>query len=123
MNTTTAPHPVLQSASFVIAFTGEGAAAYVVHGGWEAMLLRFAQEAIDYTLTALPGPEHVNAEEWALWLENFDDLDEWGGDESSEPYCFTSVVGEITRVAIYRLQPAADGVRACGEAQQKGTTK
>jgi hypothetical protein len=108
MNTATAPHPVLQSASFVIAFTGEGAAAYVVHGGWEAMLARFAQETIGSPVTDLASRTHPNHSEWFLWLEGLNDLDEWSTDEGNLPYCFTSVVGEISRVAIYRL--STDGV-------------
>jgi hypothetical protein len=103
MNTATAPHPVLQSASFVLAFTGEGAAAYIVHGGWEALLAHFAQETIGSPVGDLASRTHPNHSEWCLWLESLNDLDEWSGDESSQPYCFSSEVGEISHVAIYRL--------------------
>jgi hypothetical protein len=108
MNTATAPHSALQSASFVIAFTGEGAACHVVHGGWQAMLERFAAETIGSTAEKLAEPTHPNAEEWGLWLNSLSDLDEWSTDEGNLPYCFTSEVGEISHVAIYRL--STDGV-------------
>jgi hypothetical protein len=108
MNTTTAPHAALQAASFVIAFTGEGAACYVVHGGWEAMLARFAQETIGSPAGDLASRTHPNHSEWCMWLESLHDLDEWSTDEGNQPYSFNSEVGEISHVAVYRL--SADGV-------------
>jgi hypothetical protein len=108
MNTTTAPHTALQAASFVIAFTGEGAACYVVHGGWDAMLARFAQETIGSPMGDLASRTHPNHSEWCMWLESLNDLDEWSTDEGNQPYSFSSEVGEISHVAIYRL--SADGV-------------
>lgn len=110
MTTATAPHPALQSASFVIAFTGEGAAAYVVHGGWEAMLSRFAQETIGSPAVDLAARTHPNHSEWCMWLESFHDLDEWSTDEGNAPFCFTSEVGEISHVSVYRLELANAGV-------------
>lgn len=108
MNTATAPHPALQSASFVLAFTGEGAAAYVVHGGWDALLARFAQETIGHTPADMASRTHPNHSEWCCWLEHLHDLDEWSADEGNQPYCLSSEVGEISHVAIYRL--STDGV-------------
>ncbi len=104
-----APHPCLHVASFCIAWGGEGASASVVHGGWGAMLKAFAESIW------VSGDTSHHREEWEEWLEQFADIDEWTADENGEPYCFTSDVGEISQVSIYRLDRAAQAAEA-GEA-------
>ena len=101
-----APHPCLHVASFCIAWGGEGASASVVHGGWGAMLKAFAESIW------VSGDTSHHREEWEEWLEQFADIDEWTADENGEPYCFTSDVGEISQVSIYRLDRAAQAAEA-----------
>ncbi|MES2685717.1 MAG: hypothetical protein V4706_02785 [Pseudomonadota bacterium] len=95
-----APHPCLQDAAFSIVFHGEGAHAFIVTGGWPAMLRRYRLETMgSETLTSA-----LDIEIWQAELERFADLDEnWTRDESQDPFCFHQQVGEITNVAVYRL--------------------
>ncbi|NVM87594.1 selenocysteine lyase/cysteine desulfurase [Variovorax sp. SG517] len=99
---TPVPHEKLIDASFALAFSGEGAATYVVHG-WNALLRRFASETIDYTGAIVDAPEAINRAEREEWLAMFSDPDQWTTDEDGVAYHFTSDVGEISQVSIYRL--------------------
>ncbi|WP_298702601.1 hypothetical protein [uncultured Variovorax sp.] len=99
---TPVPNERLIDASFVLAFSGEGAAAYVVHG-WNALLRRFASETIDYTGAIVDDPEAANRDEWEEWLAMFSDPDQWIADEDGVAYHFASDVGEISHVSIHRL--------------------
>lgn len=106
---TTAPHASLQDCAFTLAFTGEGAAAFVVTGGWPAMTARYRMEVFGIGA----GEPIPNTDEWQGTLENLADLDEcWVNDEDGIPLYFHQEIGEISQVTIYRLSSDLQPVTA-----------